>query len=158
MGRETWIHDQDESVKRTTVWLSTGTGDERLLRSKKMHTFFQQLIGILRWAVELGRINIACEVSILSSFLAAPRMGHIEAILHSIPISASTIDHGSSSTRILLITVNTSDPIGRTFIRMRGRQSQLMHRNHEGKRYSRLVLLMLIMRVTGCHVALVLVF
>ena len=70
-----------------------------------MHTFFQQLIGILRWAVELGRIDIACEVSILSSFLAAPRMGHIEAILHiyaylrqhdrsRVVFDSDTVDHG----------------------------------------------------------------
>eukprot|EP00978_Attheya_sp_CCMP212_P039108 scaffold200363_cov50-Attheya_sp.AAC.4 len=40
----------------------------------------QQLIGILRWAVELGRIDIALEVSYMSSYLCAPRKGHIEAV------------------------------------------------------------------------------
>ena len=39
--------------------------DERAL-------YFMSLIGILRWAVELGRIDITTEVSELSSFLAAP--------------------------------------------------------------------------------------
>eukprot|EP00978_Attheya_sp_CCMP212_P023693 scaffold73044_cov34-Attheya_sp.AAC.1 len=37
---------------------------------------YQQCIGILRWAVELGRIDIALEVSILSSYVCAPRKGH----------------------------------------------------------------------------------
>ena len=40
---------------------------------------FQQLIGMLRWSVELGRIDIQWEVSVLSSHLAMPREGHLEA-------------------------------------------------------------------------------
>ena len=44
--------------------------------------YFQNLIGILRWAVELGRIDIAVQVSALSRYLAAPRKGHVEMALH----------------------------------------------------------------------------
>ena len=40
---------------------------------------YQQLIGMLRWAVELGRVDIMYEVSLLSSHLALPREGHLEA-------------------------------------------------------------------------------
>jgi hypothetical protein len=40
------------------------------------------LIGVMRWMVELGRIDIATEVSMLSSYLASPREGHLEAALH----------------------------------------------------------------------------
>jgi hypothetical protein len=43
---------------------------------------FQEMIGILRWSVELGRIDIATPVALLSSFLAAPRRGHLEAVYH----------------------------------------------------------------------------
>jgi hypothetical protein len=43
---------------------------------------FQELIGILRWSVKLGRIDIATAVSHLSSFLAAPRRGLLEAAYH----------------------------------------------------------------------------
>jgi hypothetical protein len=43
---------------------------------------FQQLIGILRWACELGRIDILLEVALLSSFTAMPRRGHMEAVYH----------------------------------------------------------------------------
>ena len=35
--------------------------------------YHQSLIGILRWMVELGRVNITTEVSMLSSCLALPR-------------------------------------------------------------------------------------
>jgi hypothetical protein len=44
--------------------------------------YFQSQIGVLRWAVEIGRIDIMCEVSMLSSFLAMPLEGHLSAILH----------------------------------------------------------------------------
>ena len=40
------------------------------------------MIGILRWATELGRKYILHEVSILSQYQAAPREGHMEEILH----------------------------------------------------------------------------
>jgi hypothetical protein len=40
---------------------------------------YQQMIGILRWAVELGRIDIITEVSFLSSHNCSPRAGHLEA-------------------------------------------------------------------------------
>jgi hypothetical protein len=41
---------------------------------------YQQLIGILRWAVELGRVDILVEVSMMSSHLCQPRLGHLEAV------------------------------------------------------------------------------
>jgi hypothetical protein len=45
-------------------------------------SFYQNLIGVMRWMVELGRINIATEVSMLFSYLACPRKGHLENALH----------------------------------------------------------------------------
>ena len=45
-------------------------------------SYFQSLIGILRWTVEIGRIDIATKISMLSSHLAYPREGHLEAALH----------------------------------------------------------------------------
>jgi hypothetical protein len=45
-------------------------------------TRYQNLIGILRWACELGRVDILVEVSMLSSHNAMPRVGHLEAIYH----------------------------------------------------------------------------
>jgi hypothetical protein len=44
--------------------------------------FYQSQIGILRWCVELGRIYIITEVSMLSTYLCFPREGHLEAIFH----------------------------------------------------------------------------
>ena len=44
--------------------------------------YYQELIGVLRWAVELGRIDILMEVSMLSSHLALPREGHLQQVYH----------------------------------------------------------------------------
>jgi hypothetical protein len=45
-------------------------------------TRYQGLIGVLRWACELGRVDILTEVSMLSSHNAMPRVGHLEAVYH----------------------------------------------------------------------------
>jgi hypothetical protein len=46
----------------------------------KLSTYYQSQIGILRWMVELGRIDIITEVSELASQLSLPREGHLEAV------------------------------------------------------------------------------
>jgi hypothetical protein len=43
---------------------------------------YQSQIGILCWCVELGRIDIITEVSMLSTYLCLPREGHLEAVFH----------------------------------------------------------------------------
>jgi hypothetical protein len=48
----------------------------------KRITYYQGLIGVLRWIVELGRINTMVAVAILSSHLMAPRQGHLEKCFH----------------------------------------------------------------------------
>ena len=45
-------------------------------------SFYQHLIGVLHWIVELGRIDVITEVSTLASYLANPRDGHLDAALH----------------------------------------------------------------------------
>ena len=44
--------------------------------------YYHSLIGVLRWIVELGRIDINVEVSMLSSHLALPREGHMQELFH----------------------------------------------------------------------------
>jgi hypothetical protein len=41
--------------------------------------FFQSQISILRWMVELGRLDIYIQVAMLSSYLVQPRQGHMES-------------------------------------------------------------------------------
>ena len=44
--------------------------------------YYQSLIGILTWIVELGQVDVCLEVSMMSSHLALPREGHLEQVLH----------------------------------------------------------------------------
>ena len=39
---------------------------------------YQSLIGVLRWIVELGRVDLCTEVSMMSSHLVLPRRVHLE--------------------------------------------------------------------------------
>ena len=44
-------------------------------------SYYMSLIGILRWIVELGRVDICLECSLMSSHLALPRKGHLDNVL-----------------------------------------------------------------------------
>jgi hypothetical protein len=46
--------------------------------SAQQTNYYQGLIGILRWIVELGRIDIIVPVSLLSRYLVSPREGHLQ--------------------------------------------------------------------------------
>ena len=46
--------------------------------------WYQELIGSLRWEIEVGRVDILLETSLLSRYLALPREGHLEQALHII--------------------------------------------------------------------------
>ena len=103
-GEECWFMGSDqyvsEAIRNVTAWLSNRN---LMLKSKVASTlpsgyipemdstpylndedanYYQQQIGVLRWAVELGRIDICAEVSIMSAFNAAPREGHLAAVMH----------------------------------------------------------------------------
>ena len=47
-------------------------------------TLYQEMIGMLRWATELGRVDILHEISLLSQHQALPREGHMKELLHII--------------------------------------------------------------------------
>ena len=44
-------------------------------------SYYMSLIGVLRWIVELGRVDICLECSLMSSHLALPRKGHLDNVL-----------------------------------------------------------------------------
>jgi hypothetical protein len=45
-------------------------------------SYFHYLIGVLQWIVELGRVDLDVEVSMMSLHLALPREGHMKEIYH----------------------------------------------------------------------------
>lgn len=103
-GDECWAMGSDQyvadAIKNVQTWL---TNRGLMLKSKVSSTlpsgyipemdstpylddedanYYQQQIGVLRWAVELGRIDICAEASIMGGYSAAPREGHLDAVLH----------------------------------------------------------------------------
>jgi hypothetical protein len=47
-------------------------------------SYFQSIIGMMQWICKIGHIDIATEVLLLSSHLAYPQEGHLDAALHVI--------------------------------------------------------------------------
>ncbi len=45
-------------------------------------SYYHSIIGIMQWMCEIGHIDIATEVLLLSLHLAYPREGHLDATLH----------------------------------------------------------------------------
>ena len=76
------LHELEKKVKLPTTTvapLTTGyrpATDNTDLLNEEGITWYQELIGSLRWLVEIGRIDISYSVSLLSSYLASPRLGH----------------------------------------------------------------------------------
>ena len=82
---EKWAADKGLKLPtRCAAPMNTGYHPEldvsRLLTSEGQN-YYQSAIGVLRWAIELGRIDIITETSMLASFSAMPRLGHLYAVL-----------------------------------------------------------------------------
>ncbi len=56
--------------------------DQTDILDPECSSFYQNLMGVMRWMVELGQIDIATEISMLSSYLACQGEGHLENPLH----------------------------------------------------------------------------
>ena len=56
--------------------------DDTTKLNRSCTTYFQGLIGILRWCIKLRCMDIITEVTKLSSFLVSPREGHLEQAFH----------------------------------------------------------------------------
>ena len=56
--------------------------DQSLELSPKLAAHYQSLIGILHWIMELGWVDMIVEVSTLTSHMALPCEGHLEAVYH----------------------------------------------------------------------------
>ena len=103
-GQECYALSSDDYVANAVKEVETELGKESLkLRGKAQRPFaldyrpeiditpeldeegiqkYQGYMGIFRWMIELGRVDILTEVSHLSSYQAMPREGHLEACYH----------------------------------------------------------------------------
>ena len=52
-----------------------------VLDSKRAN-YYQSLMGVLQWMVEIGRVDMVTEVSMMASQLAMPREEHLECLFH----------------------------------------------------------------------------
>ena len=87
------VKNVEKHLKRHDVSLKKGTNSPlsnnyrpEIDASPELDTsnasYYASLIGVLRWMVEMGRIDIACEVSMMSSYVAMPREGHLQQLFH----------------------------------------------------------------------------
>lgn len=83
---ETHLKDTDRKLpKRAPTPLSANYRPELDISDEldaDEASYYQSLIGVLRWIVELGRVDICLEVSMLASHVAMPRDGHLREMLH----------------------------------------------------------------------------
>ena len=70
--------------------------------------YYLSQIGVLRWIVEIGRIDITTEVSMLSSHVAMPREGHLEALLHVFAHISRSTTVGWPSIQLILPLMSES--------------------------------------------------
>ena len=84
-------------------------------------SYYQTMIGVMRWMVEIGRIEIAIECSLLSSHLAYHREGHFECALHMMATLSGIITLDCSLTRniqTLTLTLSMMDLNGNNYMLM----------------------------------------
>jgi len=79
--RDLLRHDGEGKDLKTTAKqpLPTSYKPETNVSQDRISRYLQ-LIGMLRWAIELGRIDIDLEVAMMAPYSASPRVGHIEAL------------------------------------------------------------------------------
>ncbi len=73
----------DKLSRRISTPLAPGDHpelDETELLDTKETTLYQSLIGMLQWAVTIGRIDIHCAVMTMSRFRAIPQIGHLQHV------------------------------------------------------------------------------
>ena len=83
---EIWVENKGEKLKTKTACVFPSGWkpecDVTPLLNDEDASWFQQQIGVLCWMVELGRLDVCTEVSVLAAFSAAPRQGHLAGVLH----------------------------------------------------------------------------
>jgi hypothetical protein len=136
-GREVWSTSPRDYVKnaiKSVESLLEEDGEGYVLKNKVNNPFpmnyrpelevsdelgselsscYLQLIGIARWAIELGRIDIFHEVSLLSQYQVNPRVGHLGVMYHVFAYLKNHLDMRRIAYDSLMPMVNDS-----TFIRV----------------------------------------
>jgi hypothetical protein len=109
--------------------------DESPVLGPEMANYFQSQIGILRWCVELGRIDIITEVSMISTFFVCRVKATWMLCIICLHTCPCTILQGWCLTLLILtlICVISSKPIGSPCIGTSRRQFLQTHLSQERK-------------------------
>ncbi len=112
---------------------------------------YQSYISILRWIVELGRLDIYVHVAFLSSYLTNPRVGHMKAVYQILGyLKDMTVQPWSLTIHIFSGKIQIFLPmIVVDFIVMYLMRYHLMHLSQEDRQYKSMPLLMQVMLVTN---------
>ena len=82
---ERWLQKRGDRLKTKAACVFPSSWKPELdvtdLLKDEDASYYQQ-IGVLSWMVELGRIDVFTEVSMLAAYSTAPRLGHFAAVLH----------------------------------------------------------------------------
>ena len=87
------VENVEQELARVSQWLPSKCRTPMTLGYRPEHDVsaeltsegiqrYQELIGVLRWATELGRIDILLETAMLSTYMALPQKGHMEQVYH----------------------------------------------------------------------------
>ena len=77
------LSKQDTRLPNSAVPISTSYHPSKDVNHKpnvQGVQIYQELISILLWAVDIGRVKTLLEVALFSSQLALPRSGHLQAV------------------------------------------------------------------------------
>jgi hypothetical protein len=81
---EAWMQDKDYKLPRKAptpmVGIYRPEMDVTPVLDADLANYYQSLVGVLRWIIEIGRIDITTEVSMLAAHMAMPREGHLYAV------------------------------------------------------------------------------
>jgi hypothetical protein len=108
---------------------------------------FQERVGQLWWAVEIGCVNLLLETSFLLSYLTMPQFRHLEQAFHIFRYLKShpTRKIGFDPSHPTINENRFQGVIGKSFTVMPVKRSQRTNRNPEAIAWRHIVLLMQIM-------------
>ena len=78
-------------------------------------SYYQSSIEVMRGIIKIGYININTKISMLSSYLATPRQGHLEAVLCIMDYLKLKNNSQSTQPKTTLIGAVVRNMIGQNF-------------------------------------------
>ena len=92
--------------------------------------YYQQQIGVLRWIVELGHMDVCTEVSMLASYTMAPCEGHMQVMFHMFAFLNTHQNQHWYWIQVVSITELKMPQTGDHFTQMQERKYHLIHLHH----------------------------